>query len=304
MSKSTLPFERKQDSYGQPNPNYVDVLDEDRPISGQKFVCVSFLSPEKILRKKEIFFFQKFLTSWNFSKSLEKFSQFLNFLSYKYGLNYDEIMKDMDEFVKDQKDEIAKFTALNDDYKNFIDREEEKLESQFQSENAFQTSTRGLKIRGSYPTQEEAEFRCKMLREVDPNHDVFVGPVGIWMPWDPEAYKTGRVEYMEEELNQLMHEKTKNEKTAKNAFEERVREAKQKAIEENKSLAEKSGNKITQTITEDGTLVGIKNMNTQEAELEKENGSTLEDIKSKLFEGEDVVMDAKKSGAYPENVRL
>ena len=29
------------------NSNYVDVLDEDKPISGQKFVCISFISPEK-----------------------------------------------------------------------------------------------------------------------------------------------------------------------------------------------------------------------------------------------------------------
>ena len=47
----------------------------------------------------------------------------------------------------------------------------------------------------------------KLLREIDPNHDVYVGPVGMWMPWEPEAYKTGRVEYMEDELNQLMKEK-------------------------------------------------------------------------------------------------
>ena len=40
-----------------------------------------------------------------------------------------------------------------------------------------------------------------MLREMDPTHDVYVGPVGSWMPFHPEAYKTGRVEYMEEELH-------------------------------------------------------------------------------------------------------
>ena len=28
------------------NPKYVDVLEEDKPLAGQKFVCVSFLSPE------------------------------------------------------------------------------------------------------------------------------------------------------------------------------------------------------------------------------------------------------------------
>lgn len=154
----------------------------------------------------------------------------------------------------------------------------------------FQTNTRGLKVRGVYPTQEEAELRCKMLREIDPNHDVFVGPVGTWMPWDPEAYKTGRVEYMEEELNQLMHEKQKNETNAKTAFEQRVKETKQKAIEENMKKAEKTGNSLTQTIDEQGNLIGVSNANTQEFALgEQENISTA-DICAELFEGENIVI--------------
>ena len=81
-------------------------------------------------------------------------------------------------------------------------------------DNNFQTNTRGLKVRGVYSTQEEAEARCKMLREIDANHDVYVGPVGLWMPWDPEAYKTGRVEYLEEELNKLIADKQENEEKA------------------------------------------------------------------------------------------
>ena len=39
-------FERKQVN-GKNNPKYVDLLEEDKPIAGQKFVCVSFVSPEK-----------------------------------------------------------------------------------------------------------------------------------------------------------------------------------------------------------------------------------------------------------------
>ena len=100
-------------------------------------------------------------------------------------------------------------------------------------------------MRGTFPTQEEAEIRCKMLRELDPNHDVFVGPVGLWMPWDPEAYKTGKVEYLEDELNQLMHEKKKNEAKAKDEFDKRVKESKVEAIEKNKELAAETGNKLT-----------------------------------------------------------
>ena len=273
-------------------PKYVDLLEEDKPIAGQKYTCISFVSPENILKKKEIYYFEEFLKSWDFNKSMEKTIQFLNFLSYKYKLTFDEVMNDFNEFVKEEKDNLVKNT-LEDDYKTFIDQNEERLENQFNTTYNFQTSVRGLKVRGVYPSLEEAELRCKMLREIDPNHDVYVGPVGLWMPWEPEAYKTGRVEYMEDELNQLMHEKTKNETFAKNAFEQRVKETKQKAIEENIKNATKSGSSLTQNIDSEGNLVGINNMNTQEKVLlEKQDNSdiSVSDIRNELFEGDNIIV--------------
>ena len=275
------------------SPKYVDLLDEDKPLAGQKFVCVSFVSPEKILKNKDIFFFEEFLKKWDFNKSMEKFVQFLNFVSFKYNVSFDDLSNDFKEFVKEERDALTTL-RIEDEYKTFIDNNEKELEKTFISAHNFQTCTRGLKIRGSYPTMEEAEIRCKMLREMDPNHDVFVGPVGLWMPWDPEAYKTGRVEYMEDELNQLMHEKTKNEANAKTAFEQRVKETKQKAIDDNIKNAEKSGNVLTQTIDEKGNLIGINGVNTQEQSLkekekEKEAISSA-DICMELFEGENVVV--------------
>jgi vacuolar-type H+-ATPase subunit I/STV1 len=292
--KSSSGFERKQVN-GKNNAKYVDLLEEDKPISGQKFVCVSFCSPEKILKQKEMFYFEEFLKKWEFNKSMEKFVQFLNFVSYKYNVSFDDVSNDFKDFVKEEKEALAK-NSMDDDYKTFIDNNEEELQKQFDIANNFQTNTRGLKIRGSYPSQEEAELRCKMLREIDPNHDVFVGPVGMWMPWDPEAYKTGRVEYMEEELNQLMKEKQKNETNAKTAFEQRTKEAKQKAIEDNIKNAEKSGNALTQTIDDQGNLVGVNNSNTQEFALkEKENISTA-DICMELFEGENIIVGKSDNG--------
>jgi hypothetical protein len=272
---------------------YVDLLEEDKPIAGQKFTCISFVSPENILKKKEIYYFEEFLKSWDFNKSMEKSIQFLNFLSYKYKLSFDDIMNDFNEFVKEEKDNLVK-SSLEDDYKTFIDQNEERLENQFNSTYNFQTSVRGLKVRGVYPSLEEAELRCKMLREIDPNHDVYVGPVGLWMPWEPEAYKTGRVEYMEDELNQLMHEKTKNETFAKNAFDQRVKETKKKAIEENIKNATKSGSSLTQNIDTQGNLVGINNMNTQEKlllEKQEENSDiSVSDIRDELFEGDNIIV--------------
>jgi hypothetical protein len=281
-------FERKMNN-GNVNPKYVDLLEEDKPIAGQKFVCMSFVSPEKILKEKEIFFFEEFLKNWDFNKSMEKFLQFINFISYKYNLSFEDLNKDFKDFVQEEKNNLTK-TNLSDDYKTYLDNHEEELQKKFDVEHNFQTSTRGLKVRGVYPTEEEAELRCKMLREIDPNHDIMVGPVGLWMPWDPEAYKTGRVEYMEEELNQLMHEKQKNEANAKAAFEQRVKETKQQAIEDNIKKAEKSGNTLSQTIDENGNLIGVNNASTKEFALgEQENISTA-DICRELFEGENIVV--------------
>jgi hypothetical protein len=178
---------------------------------------------------------------------------------------------------------------MRDEYKTFLDNNEEELEKTFGINNQFQTSTRGLKVRGVYPSLEEAELRCKMLREIDPNHDVYVGPVGLWMPWEPEAYKTGRVEYMEDELNQLMHEKTKNESSAKAAFDQRVKETKQKAIEENIKNAEKSGNTLTQSIDNEGNLIGVTNATSQDFGSKDNETISAADIRSELFEGENIV---------------
>ena len=267
------------------NPNYVDVLDEDKPVAGQKFVCISFISPENILQEKKEFFFNEFLKQWDMAKSLEKFTQFMNFIAFKYKLSEETINSDLEEFVKSEKDNL--FTlSLHDEFKTFIDKCEDRLQESFDKQHEFQTSTRGIKVRGSYPTQGEAELRAKMLREIDPSHDVFVGPVGLWMPFDPEAYKTGRVEYLEDELNQLMHEKNKNEAKAKEQFDERVKEAKIKAIDENKKKAQETGNKLTQTIDDEGNLINIRDTNTFGFSNETVSSA---DIRKELFDSGNVV---------------
>jgi hypothetical protein len=260
-------FERKLLKNGKPNPKYVDLLDEDPPIPGQKFGCFQFISPEKLIKDKNLFFFEEFVKSWDFIKSVEKFSHFMHFISYKYNLKMESLNEDLTEFLKDERDNLVKFT-VEDDYKTFLDKREDELHAIFQKEHQFQTSTRGFKSSGHFPSQEEAENYCKKLHEINPTHDIFVGPVGNWIPLDPDAYKTGRVEFMEEELNQLHHEKLKNEEKAKQEFEKRKLETKRKAIEENVRQAKLSGNKLTQTIDEGGNLTGVKEtINFEEREV-------------------------------------
>jgi hypothetical protein len=268
-------FEKKALPNGENNPKYIDLCDEDPPIAGQKFACMSFVSPEKILKKREVFLFDQFIKQWEFSKSMERYFDFIHFIAFKYNLNVSELIDNFNEFVKEETDKLRK-SGIEDDYKNFMDKQEEKLNEKFSREHAFQTSVRGLKVRGVYPTQEEAENRCKKIREQDPNHDIYVGPVGIWIPWDPDAYKTGRVEHMEEELNALHKEKLKNEEMAKKEFEERIRETKKKAIMENIEKAKKSGNVLTQTLDDQGNLVGVKEtVNFEDREVEDVEATQL-----------------------------
>ena len=289
MSKnnSKKGFERKLKKDGSTNKKYVDLLEVDKPIAGQTFGCFSFISPETILKQRETYYFEEFLKQWEMNKSMEKFHQFLNFLSFKYKLQFEEVIKDFETFVKEERETIVS-SSVENDYKTFLDAKEDELEKNFNVKHNFQTSVRGFKARGNFSSQEEAELRAKLLRETDPNFDVFVGPVGMWLPWEPEAYKTGRVEYMEEELNQLAHEKKKNEEIAKTTFEQRVKDTKQKAIDENKKNAEKHGNVLTQDIDNEGNLVGVGNTSIEQ-NITNETISVA-DIRSELFDGDNVVV--------------
>lgn len=289
--------ELKTNLDGSDNPKYIDLLDEDKSIAGQKFACLSFISPEQILKQKDIFNFEEFIKSWDFNKSMEKFTQFLNFLSFKYSISFDKVADDLKEFVKDERVSIMN-ANISDEYKNFIDEHEDRIEAEFGEKYDFQTSVRGIKVRGVFPSQQEAELRCKMLRQVDPNHDIYVGPVGTWIPFHPEAYKTGKVEYMEETLNELMSEKKKNEDKVKDEFETRVKESKIQAMEDNMKKAMESGNKLSQTVNKDGNLISVAHMNTQEDTIGED--ATLEDVRNELFEGENIVTSDKNDHGLSE----
>lgn len=265
-------FEKKTLEDGSTNPKYVNLLDEDPAISGQKYVCVSFVSPETILKKKEIFLFEKFVHDWDYTKSLKVFTEFLGLISHNYNINMKDLANDFNDFLQEEAPALRKELSVEDDYKNFLDMHEERLTNEFSREHAFQTNVRGMKIRGSFATEYEAEARCKKLREMDPHHDIFVGPVGVWIPWEPDAYKTGRLEYAEEKLNELHKQKLLNQQNAKLEFENRKKKMTEKAILDNMKKAQESGNVLTQTLDNEGKLIGVREtVNFEEREVADTN---------------------------------
>ena len=58
MSKA-LGFERHMNSDGADNPKYIDLLDEDKAVAGQKFSCISFISPEKNIKIEKYLLFRR-----------------------------------------------------------------------------------------------------------------------------------------------------------------------------------------------------------------------------------------------------
>jgi hypothetical protein len=95
-----------------------------------------------------------------------------------------------------------------------------------------------------------------------------------------------------------MSDKKKNEEQAKTEFDKRVKEAKHKAIEENKRLAEKSGNKLTQTLNEQGELVGVSQSQGTDFAVDADEAAediTIDDVRKQLFNAENVVLNPDRS---------
>ncbi len=228
-----------------------DFLDEDTEIPGQRYVLLSFLSPEKVLEKKDNFFFHKFIESYEVDwkiKNLEKYMvdtvQFINNelderikelekndqfdqanICRNNRLRIDNVMDKYSDFIQKQRQDINK-TKIAEAYDDFMFANQTKLEDEFYAQNEFRTSMRGLKVRGTYGNPKEAELKAKKLQGKDKYHNIFIGEVGKWLPWDPNPSQVGEQQYAQDQLNSLMSKYKENEDNREKFFEERTRNEK------------------------------------------------------------------------------
>ena len=118
---------------------------------------------------------------------------------------------------------MSKSDSLNED--EVIPNQKFVCLSFLSPENCNSKSTmRGLKIRGVYATYEEACERAKDLRSKDIYHDVYVGEVGKWLPWDNKE-KVEEEDYAEKELNTLMKAHKEQIELGKREMEKRRQDA-------------------------------------------------------------------------------
>ena len=261
-----------------------DFLEVDSKIPGQNYVCLSFVSPEKVLKQKEIFYVTKFL---------------------------EYIFNDQEQIVQDirskmiNKEIALDYNTIEKLYGDWKYLKNEDYEAQFFELNDYRTSMRGLKVRGVYDTYKEANVRAQVLRKKDPSFNVFVGQIGYWLPWDPECESLPEQEYQESQLNDLvkkykenlnnrddLYEQVKNERIEKarrevNAKKEAIRLQNEVVVPENTEAEDIKNIEILRTIVDESDKLYYDNLK------KNENNNNFKDESMSNLEQDDPWLNRK-----------
>jgi hypothetical protein len=256
-----------------------DFLEEDPEIRSQKFVLLSFLSPETVLDSKDQFFFGEFVKQYEIDYKIRNLETFLvsvvrgindkltkesdkmdasgadlsgdarvaleaaSALCRKSRLNIGSILETYTGYVKENDKDIRK-TTIKEAYDDFMFKNQTKLEEEFFTKNEFRTSIRGLKVRGVTGTHGEAVALSKKLQRSDTIHNIFLGEVGKWLPWDPKPHQVADQEYAEDQLNTLM-KKYKDNEDARDKFVADQRQEANKGAKKGPVISGSDGNPLT-----------------------------------------------------------
>lgn len=224
MPRTELP---KRDEDGP-----IDYLDEDPEIPTQKYCVVSFISPEKVIKQKEEFMFEKFVAWMDYEWKVKGLENFMAFLSKKYLVKIDDLLKDANDFVSVRKEEVKK-TDIHEQYQIFLLKNEKELQEAYDNQVDFRTNIRGVKVRRAFATVEETQMFAKILQRRYPKDNLYIGKVGAWLPWDPSEHLMPEVEYAEKELNELMRKYKENESNKEIFFADQREESIKRQKEEN-----------------------------------------------------------------------
>jgi hypothetical protein len=257
MPRTELP---KFEDDGRP----VDFLDEDPEIPTQKYCVVSFISPEKVIKQKQEFMFEKFVEWMDYEWKIKGLENFMAFLSKKYSVKIDDLLKDAQEYVNVRKEEVKK-TDIHEQYQIFLLKNEKDLQELYDNKVEFRTNMRGVKVRRSFATVEETQMFAKVLQRRYPKDNLYIGKVGAWLPWDPSEHLMPEVEYAEKELNELMRKYKENESNKEMFFAEQREESIRKQKEENEQR--KKQNALEKKTLEDGLADASKPIHPSEGAL-------------------------------------
>ncbi len=86
----------------------------------------------------------------------------------------------------------------------------------------------GLKIRGCFPTKDEAASHAKRLQKEDGTFDIYVVDMYKWLLIPPDRDAIDDVHYQEEKLEEIMTKYRENQREAAVMFEKRKRDMMEK----------------------------------------------------------------------------
>ena len=246
----------------------IDYLEEDPEIPTQKYCVVSFISPEKVIKQKNEFMFEKFVAWMDYEWKIKGLENFMAFLSKKYSVKIDDLLKDANDYVNFRKEEIKK-TDIHEQYQIFLLKNEKDLQEMYDNQVEFRTNMRGVKVRRSFATVEETQMFAKVLQRRYPKDNLYIGKVGAWLPWDPSEHLMPEVEYAEKELNELMRKYKENESNKEMFFAEQREEAIKAQKEENEKRKKQNALEAAQEkkTLEDGLADASKPIHPSEGAL-------------------------------------
>jgi hypothetical protein len=175
-----------------------DYLEQDPVIRGQRYACISFVSPNDALASKDVYCVQQFL-----GKVAGDIKEMLDSMEVVFATQPSVV--DTVRLLRERHALLWNPFEAQEEFRLFKDQEAVRLDEDFRKEHGnFKTTVQGVKIRGVYDTVDEAKDRAHKLKAIDGKFNVFVCEVGCWCPWDPSASAMQDVEYAETHLNTLM----------------------------------------------------------------------------------------------------
>lgn len=268
--------EKKEDHLKEDAPVVLDVRKKDQITL--EWAVGSFISPEDRIKQRFLFESSKFLyhdvnkqimdTTVNIARNINnEFNQVLEKKVASYQSSNSEVYKAAAELLS----AISKELNLNEDdqvnkvlrkyrieHDELADRFEVykrinsgELEAEFNQKYTDETSVRGFKCRGAFPSQEQARKHAKEARASEPGVHSFIYPVGKWVPWDPDADAVQDEDYMLPELNDMMGRYKRNAEQRNEFFAKRQQlmmdeSNESKAKKHKEALEQKLANKRNQ----------------------------------------------------------
>lgn len=214
---SSVPEQQQQSTVGMTPVQQADYLEQDPDLRGQRYVCLSFLSPEDVLVSREAFTFNRFISTF-----ASEMNDMLNGLN-SYFKDQPNVQQSI-QLVRERYRYMFSDTELDREYEFYKQQNGTELERQFQERNGYRTSVRGIKVRGVYDSIPEAKARVDAIRKFDTKFNVYIAEVGCWCPWSPNPDDLANQEYAETALNTLAKSYAENASNRDQEYAERKRD--------------------------------------------------------------------------------